>query len=167
MSKVLKLMCGIPGSGKSTWIREHVSPDTKVISRDEIRFAILKDNDNYFSKEKEVWKEFIKQIKNAIAEYNDVIVDATHLNEASRKKVLNALSDVLNADISVCAIFMATPLEVALDYNANRTGREFVPESVIRNMFSICTMPRFEEGFEKVCVVFADGEIKVLEASND
>ena len=93
LCKTLWLMCGIPGSGKSTWIREHekyFEPSYKVISRDEIRFSMLGENDDYFSKEKEVWDEYVKQAKDSLSKNDDTILDATHLNEASRTKILRA-----------------------------------------------------------------------------
>ena len=52
----LILMMGIPGSGKSTWVKNHMKSDDIYISRDEIRFSLLQPGDEYFSKEKEVWR---------------------------------------------------------------------------------------------------------------
>ena len=50
--KKVWLMCGIPASGKSTWAREHQEMFGGVIvSRDEIRFSIVKDDEEYFSHE--------------------------------------------------------------------------------------------------------------------
>ena len=48
----LYLMCGVAGSGKSTWLKEHESgfnPSHAIISRDKIRFSYLKDGDDYFA----------------------------------------------------------------------------------------------------------------------
>ena len=69
--KCLYVMCGVPGSGKSTFIKNHLfdfveSEDyVVVVSRDDIRFSLLNTDeaiseDKYFSKEDEVWEKYIK-----------------------------------------------------------------------------------------------------------
>ena len=89
----LFLMCGIAGSGKSSWLQKNVS-NAAIISRDEIRFSIIGDFDDYFAKENEVFTIFIQKIQEAI-DNNDgpteIYCDATHLTKKSRNKVLNAL----------------------------------------------------------------------------
>ena len=65
----LYLMMGCPGSGKSTYLKTRFSQrPLAVISRDEIRFSMVKENEEYFSRENEVYAEFIRQIINK-AEY--------------------------------------------------------------------------------------------------
>ena len=54
MTKTLWLMCGAPGSGKS-WFAKNIlkTDDTwQYISRDEIRFSLIKEGEDYFGKEK-------------------------------------------------------------------------------------------------------------------
>ena len=82
----LYLMMGIPGSGKSTYLKTRFIERLRVISRDEIRFSMVKEDEEYFSKEKEVYAEFISQIKEALKFEAEVFADATHLNETSRAK---------------------------------------------------------------------------------
>ena len=54
---------------------------------------MLKDNEDYFAHEDEVWCAWIKQIKNGLEnpEVENIYVDATHLNDRAREKVLNEL----------------------------------------------------------------------------
>ena len=60
------LLCGCPGSGKSTWINERYIWDyDALISRDAIRFAKLKPGQDYFAVEDEVKKEFFEEIAKA------------------------------------------------------------------------------------------------------
>lgn len=162
MSKVLKVMCGIPGSGKSTWARENISTAAKIVSRDEIRFSLVSDTEQYFSHEGEVWIEFIDQIKTGLELYDEVIADATHLNEVSRSKLLRALGTSLK-DVEVQAVFLATSLSTALKRNNTREGRAFVPQDQIKRMFNRTTIPAFEEGFNKIIIVSENGTIKELE----
>lgn len=145
-------MCGIPGSGKSHWIRENISgDDIVVISRDEIRFSLLSDDDEYFAREKAVWRIYVQKAQEALDDPSiyHVFLDATHLNEASRSKILNALT-IDKDKVSVCAIVMLTCLNIALEQNSQREGRGRVPETVIKNMNDSFTIPRPEEGFDVI-----------------
>ena len=92
MKHKLLLMCGIPGSGKSTLAKKIVESgkyaSTTYVSRDDIRFSLLRGTKeykaafsnretnnqdevdyitvNYFSKEKEVYEQFINKIKEGL-----------------------------------------------------------------------------------------------------
>ena len=59
---ILYISCGVPGSGKSTFLKNHTKPNEAIISRDEIRFNLLKDGEDYFSHENEVFDKFVDNI---------------------------------------------------------------------------------------------------------
>lgn len=141
-NKTLYLMVGIPGSGKSTYAIKFMDnrKGWVYISRDEIRFSILGPEEEYFAKEDWVFRMFIHKINDAIDDDNifNIIIDATHLNTASRMKVLNRIN---TNNCNVVPIIITTSLEDCIERNNLRSGRARVPESVIRNMFRSMTHP--------------------------
>ena len=155
MSKLI-LMCGCPGSGKSTWIQNHkdfFKDNIKVVSRDAIRFSMLKDGEDYFAHENDVFKTFITEIGSGLKTDKTVIADATHLNHVSRSKVLKALGINLRGCDSVEAIFIKVPLEVALAQNENRKDtKTYVPRDVVKRMHESLETPNILEGFDKVYI---------------
>lgn len=144
------LMCGAPGCGKSYYIKTHLKEGEKVISRDEIRFSILKDKDKYFSKEKEVYNEFLRRINAEIAAGSDFYVDQTSLNTSAREKLLNRLN---KKPTKLIAIYIDRPLERILFQNAQRTGRALVPEDAVINMYNSIEIPTKKEGFDDIWII--------------
>ena len=141
------VMIGAPGCGKSYYIKQHLKDNEIVISRDAIRFNMLKDTDAYFSKEKQVYNEFIKQINTAIADNRDFYVDQTSLNRGARSKLLSHLEKKPN---EIIGIYFTTPLETILKRNAQRTGRALVPEDAVINMYDSIQEPTIAEGFTEI-----------------
>ena len=87
------LMCGVPGSGKSTWVRQRIGTYGGYhVSRDEIRFAILSERGgDYFDYENEVIRTFVARINELLdsdEQCVDIYVDATHLTDNSRNQIM-------------------------------------------------------------------------------
>lgn len=137
---VLYMLIGIPGSGKSTWAKKMADEHGAYwVSRDKIRFSYLKDDDDYFAYEDQVFNEFVEEIQNAIYDkFPIVIADATHLNHKARAKVLDRLSLM---GTKVCYVYFQVDLETALARNALRSGRARVPDQVIMNMLKSISLP--------------------------
>lgn len=134
--KTLVIMCGVPGSGKSTVAKTLAEREGyKLISRDEIRFSMVKEDEDYFSKEKEVIKEYFRQIREALCDpdVSGVIADSTNLTTKARETLIRGVQPP--KDTVICAYVLDTPLEECLIRNAKRKGRLCVPETVIRNMY--------------------------------
>lgn len=159
----LWLCVGIPGSGKSTWLKKHCENNTNaiIVSRDEIRFNMLGENEDYFAHEKAVFAEFIKAINLGLEKGYDVFVDATHINWPSRHKLLRT---IYAKHYAVNCICFFTPLQVCLDRNRNRSGRACVPDEVIRDMFNKLTHPRTDPyRYGAIYQIFTDGYGEVVE----
>jgi predicted kinase len=141
----LYLMMGIPGSGKSTWIKDHLLPCQTHVSRDKIRFALVDEGEEYFSRETEVFNSFVEQINTFLSNGCDVYADATHISRASRNKLLSRIN---SHPEEVNLIWINGGLTTALLQNENRKDtRSYVPKSVIRRMHNQIEAPDFEEGF--------------------
>ena len=156
------IMCGIPASGKSTWIHNWIfenQHDCRYVSRDEIRFALLKDGEDYFSHEQEVFRKFVDRLGEGLNKGLDVIADATHLNSKSREKLLHALHTYCT-DFNTICVCLETPLEACLERNSARTGRAHVPEETLKDMHENLSWPQFGEdkSIKAIWMVRSDDE---------
>ena len=160
----LYILCGIPGCGKSTYVQKLMKencglPDPKwgYVSRDEVRFSMIKEEDDYFSKEKQVFNEFVKCICEKLddAWVANVIADATHLNEISRNKLINAIRRNRHKDkpLHIVMVYFDVPLEVCKFRNNKRSGRMRVPDDVMDKMYRSLEFPRLREGLERIEIV--------------
>ena len=155
--KRVYLLSGPPASGKSTWIRTNITPGSEWISRDNVRFAIVSEDEEYFSHEDEVFDTFINYINQTLEnpDIHTIYIDATHLNRRSRNKTLNKVRKQNIGELN-CVCFTA-PREVCQARNSLRPGRQRVPTTAIDNMYNAFAMPTAAEGFTHVYEVDANG----------
>ena len=139
-------MCGWPASGKSTFINKYVADKTNavVISRDKIRFSLLKESDEYFKYEPIVEEMFYMGISKAFG--FDVFADQSSISVAARRKLINRVSGYTEINV----IWVYTPIEDCIVRDATREGRAKVGESVIRNMAKKFVEPSFQEKFSNI-----------------
>ena len=111
---ILYISCGIPGSGKSTFLKKHFGPDELIVSRDDIRFQVLGEDEEYFSHENEVFDTFVDDIIYWMKMGNNVYADATHLNKRSRDKLISAIDTHEPGLLShIEAIFFDVPVNIS------------------------------------------------------
>lgn len=153
--KNLYIMVGPAGAGKSTWLKNHCNPNKDVVvSRDQIRFQLITDKKDYFSKENEVYSIWISNIQKAIDKNNEienVYCDATNLTEKTRDRLLKKL-DLTNVN-EIYAVVVCPSLDETLRRNLNRVGLEYVPQSVIENMYKRYESPKNDVKFPKKIIV--------------
>ena len=139
------MMIGIPGSGKSTWIREHLEQSWIVLSPD----AILESRYNYEwtpDRAAEAWAESYQLFGSVLLQGKTMVWDATFTSPIIRSAILHTAK---GAGYRVEAVFCDTPLEICLERNSTR-DREPVPQSTIRRMAENLVPPTQEEGFDAI-----------------
>lgn len=153
MSKFI-LMCGIPGSGKSTYAERLAAEENFVVhSSDKIREELGDINDQ--SRNEEVFKLLHKRIKTDLSNGKNVCYDATNLN---RRKRMAFLREIRKIPCKKICVLVATPIEVCLALNFSRDRQ--VPEEVMSRMYKNFQMPSTSEGFNKVIIHYEKEEWK-------
>ena len=166
MSKLI-MMVGAPGSGKSTFAKTMAEEykNMIIVSRDEIRYSIVKENEEYFSREDDVIAEYYYTIAKNLDEGKTVIADATQLNPKGRNKVFTNVKFLAKEPFTVETILFNVPIETCIKRNDFRSGRRRVPHSVIRRMYMQIVAPDLynENYLSKTWVVDENFNIKEYE----
>ena len=161
--KRLYIISGPSGSGKSSWVQKRIAEfGGNWISRDLIRFSLVDEGEDYFSKEKEVLKEFYNSINTYLGHdiyHKDIYVDATHLTPRARKELFRNINYGQAAEI--IGVSFEIPVDVALQRNSGRIGRSHVPDTVIKRMCNQFIPPKFEEGYTSIIHINELGEERV------
>lgn len=132
------LMSGLPGSGKSTWIKENI-PHLPVISLDVIRDEMgIKPTDK--KAQGRVAQEAKERLKTHLRTGQDCVWDGTNLSRDVRGKVLSILADY-NASVRI--VYVEAPYETLLAQNRDRN--DSVPEAVIAKLTRRWQVPDLTE----------------------
>lgn len=145
--KVAYILVGIPGSGKST-VRNSIENVT-VISSDDFIEGHAKEQGKTYN---EVFKDVVGVaqrhctvlFEQVIESGENFIWDQTNITSEKRRSILAKIP----SDYKKVALYLDTPLEVAIERNAKRERN--IPEGVIRDMHSRLEPPTTEEGFDSV-----------------
>ena len=148
----LIMLCGIPTSGKSTWIKNNTMNDYVILSTDNIIEDYAKNNHKTYN---DVYDEQIKvasrimdsDIKNAVLNERNIIWDQTNLTIKTRKNKLRNIPSTYKKT----AIYFDIPLDICLKRNDNREGK-FIPIGVLYRMYLQVEKPTLKEGFDFIYV---------------
>lgn len=160
----LVLTHGIPGCGKSTFVAKHFSDsNTCVICPDGIRDEFKSKKEEWGNTfECKIWKIVHERLKKSLENNKITVIDATFISRKSILKeyrIMNGINPTINFTI---VDFSDMLLEDCLRNNIKRgeNGGRFVPEDVIKNMYSRIKETKLLE-FEDMVVSHKDfGEIK-------
>ena len=130
----LVIFTGIPASGKSTFYQERFFTTHVRVNLDMLktrhREALL--------------------VGACIAGRTSFVVDNTNLQPADRARYIPVARA---AGFSVVGYVFQTPIADALTRNAERTGKQRVPDAAIRNAVSRFEWPTLTEGFDSLWLV--------------
>ena len=142
---VVYMMVGIPGSGKSTWIRNNRQKTWIVVSPD----VILETQYNYeWTPERaaEAWAISYQQFGQGLLSGQTMVWDATFTSPIMRAAILHTAK---GAGYRVEAVFCDTPIELCIERNQRR-NRKPVPEGKIHGMAEGLQPPTAAEGFDHI-----------------
>lgn len=138
--RVLLLLRGAPGCGKSTWIEQN-GLKQYAISADEIRmmcaapamtpsgsYQASMDNDKF------VWDTLYGILENRMRRGDFTVIDATNSKTAEMNKYKKLCQDYRYRIF--CVDFTSIPIEVTKQRNAGRPEIKRVPDSAIEKMYS-------------------------------
>lgn len=135
----LYVMCGVPGSGKSTFSRKLAEErNLERFSFDEMKCIRLE----------ELMRPAIEAIQNG----KSAILDTTNLRANVRKKVLQAVGDIQCRKV---VVYMDTSLEQCLYRNAHRETR--LQDCIIESTYRSLQKPTLDEGWDEIIIVKEDG----------
>ena len=136
----LYVMIGVPGAGKSTFVKEH--PEINGVCPDEIRQELFGDAGNQEQGEK-VFQIAFNRTRKLLDAGQDVIFDSTNVRRKYRKDYFKKFPDV-----SKVAVFVNTPVDECKRRNANRDRK--VSDVVIDRMAKNLNPPTYDEGWQEI-----------------
>lgn len=146
--KTLYVMIGVPGSGKSHWIKSTIphatviSPDTYLEEKFGYDWTPVNAAKAWASCYQALGRALMEEtFKNDDAEY---VWDSTNPTPRDRSAMLNM---ALGAGWKVVAVYFDTPFEVCRARNDKRPRHRKVPSRTMEDMQMRLTPPQSGEGF--------------------
>ena len=144
---ILYMMIGVPGVGKSTWIKQQdwAQDDIAIVSTDSIVEQYAEQMGRTYN---EVFKEFmptaVKLMASQVVQARDqglnIIWDQTSTTKASRAKKLRMLPEY-----HAIAVVFLTPDRAELDVRLSGRLGKHIPKKVVDSMIDGFEMPTEEE----------------------
>ena len=163
---VIKVLIGVAGVGKSTYIKQNKTEKSLVLSSDDLRIELFGSLEagNKPDSTPIVFQTLHERMKEAVLskKYDTIFYDATNLSRKLRKGFYQQFKKYAEIE----AVVLVKPLATIIEQNSKRVGFAKVPESVIRRMYESLQVPRIGVDCDKIEVIgdFEDfaGEIAMI-----
>lgn len=158
--KLIIVLCGIPGSGKSTLtelIKQQASNLTvRSVSSDALRKEINGSEESQDNPQL-VWKRFYDDAFESLVENDITILDATFAKRRDRTLVYRLFG---LPEVKIVCIHLDPPFLKCAKQNESRS--RIVPGFVLESMYASLQEfpPKLEDGFDSVVRIKSNQEIK-------
>ncbi len=142
--KMMVIMMGIQGSGKSTFYRNHLAGDYVHVNLDSLKTRY---------QERLLIEQCIQQDQN-------YAVDNTNPTKEDRQRYITSAK---NAGYQIVGYFMESKLQSCIERNNQRVGAAKIPAKAIAATSNKLQMPSYDEGFDKIYFVKNDGKTMTIE----
>lgn len=155
----IKVLIGVAGSGKSTYISRNAKTKDLILSSDAIRKELY--GDLHQIDHKKVFSIMENRLMDGISKGVDTIwYDATNINRKLRKHLYNTIyRKNKNKNLTVEAICFFAALPTILKQNAQRSGLARVPEDVIKRMYFNLEIPRLGIDCDKILMAYPNNDM--------
>lgn len=151
----LYILVGIPGSGKSTWIRNNLSNDYIIASSDNY---IEQKSKEYGLSYSQGFEKFIKdadhfcreQIRYTIGQKKNIVIDRTNLKKSSRQWILE-LAD--NEYVKIAVVFSTDTSEIQNRLEKRNKSGKIISQELLQKFLSSFQMPSKDEGFDEIITI--------------
>jgi predicted kinase len=152
------ILCGIPGSGKSTYAKTLEKEGYICFNADNIRneFKLTSTKEDNVK----AFNILYKRANKALSEGKNIILDNTNMSIKDRIRTLNSLRNVDNIDV----VIIARPFEECVKANENKDRKSkncVVPYSAMEKMYKRFEMPTINEPSLSNCNVKQYDSIKL------
>lgn len=155
--RILYILIGAPGTGKSTWINKNIkNSSTIIISRDNIVDEMRKETgmtyDEAFKDKKfqnEVTKQLKKEVSYAFKSNQDIVIDMTNMSKKSR---MNSIKFGKQFDMYIKGIVFKLPYKENKERLQKRYEKtnKFISDTVLNMMLNNYEEPNESEGFDEI-----------------
>ena len=156
--KKIKILAGVAGVGKSTYINQHKKDNDLVLSSDQLRIELYGNLEEGNKHNGEVFNELNNRLRQAIKTSDgDIYYDTTAVSRKQRAGLYKQIKKTAELnDYEIEVVLLHKPLEQIKEQNNQRAGFARVPDDIIERMYKGLQAPRIGVDCDSFHVVAPD-----------